>query len=953
MRKNEDKSVNTYGRRLVDITKASGMIFLNGRKGSDREKGSFTFYNHIGKATNDYMICNKSALRHVKDFKVHDINIWSDHCAISCIIECRIVSLESEERDKSGFHVSCRWKEEKRVEFLTNINTDIVNTEILELQTIIENAPETAILDSAIMKITSIITNAGSGHIKVIHNSHNQSTKTKHKQLNKWYDKDCSDQRKLFIESLNKYYFTYDPDDRINMSKERSRYRKLCRSKKTDFNRSEATRMLHLSKKEPKQFWREVKGDKSKSTLPKLDFFNHFKRLAEQESNLDEHGLAEVDRELDEDYFKNINSLDEPFSLGELNKAIQNLKLNKAAGVDYVVNEFIVNSSPSIKLLLLTIFNVLMQLEYFPEFWTNGLITPIFKKGDNHNLNNYRGITVLSCLGKLFTKLLNDRLTKWVEYENKLTESQFGFRKGRGTIDSIFVLQGLIDILFSQGKKCYVCFIDYSKAYDLIDRTAMYTKLIKTGISSKYVNLIKSFYSQVKLAIKGDTHDQSFYSNYGLLQGESLSPLLFSLFVNDLPDRLTDESVGVRVQDVIMKLLMFADDMSIFSESREGLQLGIDQLKDYCTKWGITVNIDKTKVVVFRKGGRQARNDTWSYNGNVLEVVQHFKYLGCQLSSSGSFNACMQSLSESGRRGLFSLKQYFHRNPEVTPRLQIQLFNTMILPILMYCSEVWGLHNSDRIETFHLSFLKSILCVKKSTPNCFIYGELGMYPIHIELKLRVIKFWLKIIRSTTLNDNYIRKIYVQLLFITITHPNQVTWVSRIRDLFNMYDMGNYWIAQHIDNENNFLTVFKQRLQDKYKQEWATKVNITTDGRIFKHLKQSFVFEQYLDMPNKHLRVSITKIRLSSHLLFVERGRWANIVRPDRKCECCRVIEDEYHVFIECPRFINERKRYLPISLKIRPSMFKFLNFIKCTNENEFITVGKLCASIQREHRKYI
>ena len=107
------------------------------------------------------------------------------------------------------------------------------------------------------------------------------------------------------------------------------------------------------------------------------------------------------------------------------------------------------------------------------------------------------------------------------------------------------------------------------------------------------------------------------------------------------------------------------------------------------------------------------------------------------------------------------------------------------------------------------------------------------------------------------------------------------------------------------------------------------------------------------MPNKYLRVSITKIRLSSHLFFIERGRWTNIPRLDRKCDCCNVIEDEYHVFIECPRFMSERKRYLPIKLRRKPSMVEFLNIIKCTNVNEYTTVGKLCASIQKEHRKYI
>ena len=798
-----------------------------------------------------------------------------------------------------------------------------------------------------------LITNAGRGHIKVINNSRNVSMQTNSKNKNKWFDKECNDQRKVFIMCFNNYRLTDSTEDRLIMCKQRSIYRRLCRTKKRNFDRTEATKLLALSKKEPKQFWREIKSNKQKSTLPNLNFFSHFKNLTEQESNLGDEGKAEVERELREDYFKNVDLLDEPFSLLELNKAINSLKSDKAAGVDFIVNEFIVNSSTHVKLLLLTIFNVLLQMQYFPDYWTIGTISPIFKKGDKSEVNNYRGITVLSCIGKLFTKLLNDRLTKWTESEHILTEAQFGFRKGRGTTDSIFALQGLIDILFSQGKKCYVCFIDYSKAYDLIDRAAMYTKLINHGISSKYINIIKSLYAQIKLSIKGEVHDRSFYSNYGLLQGESLSPLLFSLFVNDLPELLTDASIGIRVQDVIMKMLMFADDMAVFSESKEGLQIGIDNLQNYCKKWGITVNIAKTKVVVFKRGGRRARNDTWSYDGNALEVVSQFKYLGCLLSSSGSFNVCINSLAESGRRGLFSLKQYFNTNREILPRLQIQLFNTMIMPILMYCSEVWGLHNTERLEIFHLSFLKSVLCVKKSTPNCFVYGELGMFPIHIELKMRAVKFWLKIIRTTTSTDTYIRKIYVQLLLLTITHPDQVTWVSRIRDLFNMSDMGPYWVAQHVENENHFLRIFRKKLQDTFLQEWLGKVDTTSNGRIFKHLKHTFSYEPYLDMPNKYYRMAITKIRLSSHLFFVERGRWTNIARVDRKCECCHVIEDEFHVLIECPRFINERKRYLPNVLRKKPSMFEFLKLMNCTTDNECRTLGKLCANIQKEHRKFI
>ena len=477
--------------------------------------------------------------------------------------------------------------------------------------------------------------------------------------------------------------------------------------------------------------------------------------------------------------------------------------------------------------------------------------------------------------------------------------------------------------------------------------------MIKNGVSSKYVNIIKSFYAHMKLSVKNDTEHRQFCSNFGLLQGEVLSPMLFSLFVNDLPDNLSDLTVGTPVQNILMKLLMFADDMSIFSEKREGLQTGIDSLYKYCKKWGITVNIDKTKVVVFKKSGRMAASDTWSYNGSNLEVVSQFKYLGCELSSSGAFHMCVNSLTNSARRGLFALKKYMYSNPEILPELQIQLFKTMISPILMYCSEIWGLYNFDRIETFYLSFLKNILYVKKSTPNCFVYGELGLYPIKIEIQMRVVKFWLKIINQSMTYNNYTKKVYVTLLQISILHPTKETWVTKLKGLLDRCGMGDYFKNQRVENERYFLTIMKQRMYDMYLQEWLGKVNETSDGRLYKHVKEKFEFEQYLNMPNKMFRIAITKVRMSSHIFLIERGRWANINREDRKCTECRCIEDEYHVLIECPRYREERKGCLSHALKTRPSMFEFIKYIKCVNEADCNKVGRLCARVQKEYRKYV
>ena len=385
----------------------------------------------------------------------------------------------------------------------------------------------------------------------------------------------------------------------------------------------------------------------------------------------------------------------------------------------------------------------MLKLEYFPDIWAKGLITPVFKKGNRNNTNNYRGITVLSLLGKIYTRLISERLTTWAERNNIFTESQFGFRKSRNTTDCIFVMKGLIDILFLQGKKLYVCFIDYTKAFDLLNRSAIFAKLFRSGVSTKLINIFKNMYSKMKLGVKNDVLKQEFASNVGLLQGEICSPAIFSLFMNDLPDYLSDNDVGVQVVDLLLKVLMFADDMAIFSTTEYGLQIGLNQLSSYCAKWGISVNTEKTKIVIFKRGGKTSDSEKWTFNGKEIEVVSVFKYLGCLLSSSGSFKNHIDNAVDSARRGLFGLNQYISTNPEILPSQQLELFHTMIEPIMTYSCEVWGLNNCSQIETFYLSFLKTMLYVKKSTPNCYIYGELGVFPIQIKIELRVINLLAK------------------------------------------------------------------------------------------------------------------------------------------------------------------------------------------------------------------
>ena len=177
--------------------------------------------------------------------------------------------------------------------------------------------------------------------------------------------------------------------------------------------------------------------------------------------------------------------------------------------------------------------------------------------------------------------------------------------------------------------------------------------------------------------------------------------------------------------------MLYADDTVILAENPQELQLAINAMSDYCNLWGLKVNTAKTKVVIFWKNKRGLHNvPNFLFEGSILQIVDHFSYLGVQFSYNGKFAATKSYLVDQARRAMFSVINK-SRKLHLPIDIQIHLFDTMVAPILMYGAEVWGVENVEVIDKFQLKYLKMILNLKQSTPNCMLYGDLGVLPLSV------------------------------------------------------------------------------------------------------------------------------------------------------------------------------------------------------------------------------
>ena len=199
---------------------------------------------------------------------------------------------------------------------------------------------------------------------------------------------------------------------------------------------------------------------------------------------------------------------------------------------------------------------------------------PQAKKWNINEISNCRCITLLSTLGKLFIRILNTtcRLNKWAKEYNVYVEAQAGFRKHMSTIDNIFVLNGLKTHCINNNEYLYCCYVDFTKAFDYVERDILWYKRIEIGVIGWMLNIIKSIYNTVKSRVKNNnTLSDSFSCNIGVRQGECLSPFLFAMYVNDLEQELVDKGVNGIGRGIVKLLLLLYNDIVLFGKTAEEL----------------------------------------------------------------------------------------------------------------------------------------------------------------------------------------------------------------------------------------------------------------------------------------------------------------------------------------------------------------------------------------------
>ena len=598
----------------------------------------------------------------------------------------------------------------------------------------------------------------------------------------------------------------------------------------------------------------------------------------------------------------------------EIEDVISSLPLRKAAGYDHLTNEHLRFAAPPVNDILTITFNSILLSGHIPTSFRHGLIVPI-PKGRNidvSNPSNFRGITLLPVISKLFEKLLLSRLSSLMSNIHPL---QGCFRPKTSCIHTAFVLQESIQHLRSHKKKAYVAFLDVKKAYDTVWHEGLLLKLLQFNFPRYIWSLLHNWYTGCTSSVLWNSHfSRSFPIRQGVRQGAVLSPFLYTIFVNNLLVQLSSSGHGVKIGDIFCGAPMYADDLALISDSETGLQHMLDIVSLYAAKWNYELNARKSATVVIGESQnsrdllRQSRR--WYVSGEIVPEKDIYHHLGILRSVSASTLQRTTERCSAGRSAFFSLNAIGARFGCLHPATTLRLYKTFCIPILLYGSELWHITKTELLllERVHRRILRTLLGLPVHCSTKALLHILGILDVKALIHQRQMNFLFSFSRLPS------DSLPLQLLRTRLENPPPTGLIPTLQNTLAQYGFPptNIILAGHWSQGGWKRTVRRLLLAEQYADFTSDCSHLPLSecaelklGRIIPHLLVCRGFP-------RATKLNITRIRLlvNCHGLGTDTCRFRNNV-SDPTCKLCGSgPEDTTHFISHCPA-LSSSARILP------------------------------------------